>query len=231
MPFKYKLSRRLAISRTTMLAVSIMAVACEIVEIAEPTSQEEDVIAVSIQPDSITLQPNQTQRFRVYLNKTADGDTVQVAVVYVATGGSIAQDGLYTAGQTLGIYRVIAATADGVLADTASVTVVPVPVASVAVSPATATIAEGMTIQLLVEPRDSVENPLTGRAVSWASNNPEVAMVSVSGLVTALTAGITTISAASEGASGTAAITVTAARAGKSCRGPEKSLPRSSPPQ
>ena len=39
-------------------------------------------------------------------------------------------------------------------------------------------------------------------------------MVSVSGLVTALTAGITTISAASEGASGTAAITVTAARPG-----------------
>ena len=66
MPFKYKLSRRLAISRSTLFAVSIIAGAYETVEIAEPSSQEEDVIAVFVQPGSITLQPNQTHQFRAY---------------------------------------------------------------------------------------------------------------------------------------------------------------------
>ncbi len=85
MTFKYKLSRRLAISRTTLVAVSIIAVACETVEIAEPTSHEEDVIAVFIQPDSITLQPNQTQRFRAYLSEPG----ISWPVSWSASGGGL----------------------------------------------------------------------------------------------------------------------------------------------
>jgi hypothetical protein len=93
------------------------------------------------------------------------------------------------------------------VADTAEVTVTSVPVASIAVSPAAATITENATLQLTAEPRDSVGNPLVGRVVSWSSNNPEVATVSQRGLVLVLTAGIATITASCEGVRATAAVT------------------------
>jgi acid phosphatase len=51
---------------------------------------------------------------------------------------------------------------------------------------------------------------LAGRTVTWASSNTTVATVSASGLVTGQVAGTATITATSEGQSGTAAITVTA---------------------
>ena len=53
-------------------------------------------------------------------------------------------------------------------------------------------------------------NVLTGFAASWSSTNLAVAMVDGSGLVTALAAGLATITATGGGKSGTAAITVTA---------------------
>src|SRR5207245_3771005 len=52
---------------------------------------------------------------------------------------------------------------------------------------------------------------LPGRTVTWASTNTTVATVNGQGLVTALVAGGATITATSEGQSGSAAITVTAA--------------------
>jgi len=55
---------------------------------------------------------------------------------------------------------------------------------------------------------------LTGRVVGWASSNPAIATVSATGLVTGVAAGAATITATSEGKSGTAAITVTASGGG-----------------
>src|SRR5206468_3890596 len=83
-----------------------------------------------------------------------------------------------------------------------------VPVASVAVAPASATIVVGATQQLTATPLDSAGNPLTGRTVTWTSSDPTVAPVSGSGLVTGVAVGSVTITATSEGKSGTAAITV-----------------------
>src|SRR5713101_7294159 len=59
------------------------------------------------------------------------------------------------------------------------------------------------------EPINSVWN---GRAVAWTSSNPAIASVSASGRVAGLSAGSATITATSEGHSGTAAITVSPAR-------------------
>src|SRR5207245_9129213 len=49
---------------------------------------------------------------------------------------------------------------------------------------------------------------LTGRVVTWASSNTGVATVNGNGLVTGVAAGSATITATSEGKSGTAALTV-----------------------
>src|SRR6266550_229553 len=84
-----------------------------------------------------------------------------------------------------------------------------VPVATVTVSPASAGEQVGQTVQLTATPRDAAGNPLAGRTVTWATSNAAVDTVSATGLVTGILAGSTTITATSEGQSGTAAITVT----------------------
>jgi parallel beta-helix repeat protein len=83
-------------------------------------------------------------------------------------------------------------------------------VATVMVSPATASVPTGQTVQVTATLRDSGGNVLSGRSVTWATSNVPLATVSGSGLVTGVTTGTATITAAtSEGKSGTAAITVT----------------------
>src|SRR5437667_8259930 len=103
----------------------------------------------------------------------------------------------------------ITATSEG-QSGMATVTVTNVPVATVAVSPATAGVQVGATVQLTATPKDASGNPLSGRVVTWASSNTAVATVNGSGLVSGVVAGPATITATSEGKSGTAALTVTA---------------------
>jgi len=97
----------------------------------------------------------------------------------------------------------------GTQAGTAVVTVIPAPVASVVVSPGSATTLVTRTIQLAATPFDSGGTALTGRVVTWATNAPSVATVGSNGLVTAVSAGNATITATSETKSGSAAITIT----------------------
>jgi hypothetical protein len=81
-------------------------------------------------------------------------------------------------------------------------------VASVAVSPSMASVLVGQTLQLSATPKDAAGNNLPGRSVTWTSDTPGVAMVSATGLVAAIAEGTAAITAAADGASSTAAITV-----------------------
>lgn len=83
------------------------------------------------------------------------------------------------------------------------------PVAAVTVVPAAATMAVTGTLQLSATTWDSAGQVLSGRAVAWTSDAPAVATVSPSGIVTAVAPGAATVTAASEGHSGAAAVTVT----------------------
>lgn len=83
---------------------------------------------------------------------------------------------------------------------TATIDVVPVPVASITISPAGAqTVYQGLTLQLAATVKDGAGNPLTGRTVSWTTSNPAIATVSASGLVTGGALGTVQITAESEG--------------------------------
>ncbi len=84
------------------------------------------------------------------------------------------------------------------------------PVATVTVSPATVSLGVGATQSLTATMRDASGNILTGRAVTWSSSAPLLATVSGSGLVTGVVVGTASITATSEGQSGSAAVTVTA---------------------
>jgi Bacterial Ig-like domain (group 2) len=87
----------------------------------------------------------------------------------------------------------------------------PAPVATVTVSPATASVVVGQTVQLSVVTRDASGNVLTGRVVTWVSASGSIASVLSSGLVTGVAPGTAVVTATSEGVSGQATVTVTAA--------------------
>src|SRR5204863_532930 len=89
--------------------------------------------------------------------------------------------------------------------------VTPVPVTTVTVAPASASVLVGQLLQLSATTADSAGNVLSGRTVTWASSNSLVATVTSTGLLTGLATGTTTITATSEGARGTAAVAVTVA--------------------
>jgi len=149
-----------------------------------------------------------TVQFTSY-GKRRNGDSVAVSVVYAATGGSVSATGVYTAGQSPGSYPVIASQSRGTLADTALVSISAVPVASVTVSPAAASLTAGQTVQLAAVTRDSAGDVLTGRTVTWTTTNSGVATVSATGLVAGVATGSASVTANSEGKSSTAAVTVT----------------------
>ncbi|HEV8304671.1 MAG TPA: Ig-like domain-containing protein [Gemmatimonadales bacterium] len=101
----------------------------------------------------------------------------------------------------------------GGASDTAAITVTAPAVASVSVIPATATLEVGKTVQLSASVKDSAGTVLSGRTTSWTSSSTAVATVSAAGLVTAIASGTATITATSEGKSGTATVAVTAVSA------------------
>lgn len=82
--------------------------------------------------------------------------------------------------------------------------------ALVTVTPASADIQVGQTLPLTAVTTDSAGKILVGRPVSWSSSNTLNATVTSAGAVTGHAAGATTITATSEGHSGTATVTVTA---------------------
>lgn len=84
-----------------------------------------------------------------------------------------------------------------------------VAVASVAVSPATASTQVGSTISLAATPKDGAGNALSGRTITWSTSDGTIANVSAAGVVTGVAAGSVTITATSEGKSGQAIVAVT----------------------
>lgn len=102
----------------------------------------------------------------------------------------------------------ITATAEG-KTGTTRVTVTPAAVASIDVTPHTASVQEGRTLQLTATPRDAAGHALTGRTIAWTSADVTKATVSATGLVTGVAPGAANILATSGNIFGSAAVVVT----------------------
>lgn len=84
----------------------------------------------------------------------------------------------------------------------------PDPIAGIEIRPGAASVQVGSTVQLIAQATDAAGQIITGRPVTWSSDKPAVATVSIAGVVTAISAGTAVITATSEGKSATATITV-----------------------
>jgi len=221
MTFKHKLSCRLALMRDRWMVLSTVALALAALAACEkPISltgpDTSAVLRLVISPKVLTLRPHQVADFTA-VGLTSTGVTGSTHVSWSVTSGSMTDTSTtgdqhyarYQAGADAGAAKVVVSGRPGGIADTAIISVMPAPVASVAVSPATMSVQVGGTVQLAAATKDSAGNPLSGRAVAWMSSNPAIAAASPSGLVTAVAAGAATITATSEGKSGTASVTVT----------------------
>ena len=84
----------------------------------------------------------------------------------------------------------------------------PNPVATVTITPASATLSVGSNVQLVATLLDANGDTIRDRSVTWQSSAPQIASVGVDGVAAGLAAGSATITASAEGKSGSAAITV-----------------------
>src|SRR5437016_4845937 len=221
MTFKHKLSCRLALMRDRWMVLSTVALALAALAACEkPISltgpDTSAVLRLVISPKVLTLRPHQFADFTA-VGLTSTGVTGSTHVSWSVTSGSMTDTSTtgdqhyarYQAGADAGAAKVVVSGRPGGIADTAIISVMPAPVASVAVSPATMSVQVGGTVQLAAATKDSAGNPLSGRAVAWMSSNPAIAAASPSGLVTAVAAGGATITATRGGRGGTAPVTVT----------------------
>ena len=169
------------------------------------------VAAMTVSPSSASLAVGGTQQLaaqpkdstgNVLTDRTVTWSSSNTGVSAVSTSGMVTA---MSAGNAT--ITAMSETKTG----TSQITVAAVPVKTVTVSPATASVAVGGTQQLTAIAKDSSGNPLAGRVFTWSSSNTGIGTVSSSGLVAGVAAGNATITATSEGNSGSAAIAVVVA--------------------
>src|SRR3989454_1145258 len=168
------------------------------------------VASVSVTPSPASVAVGTTLQLTATLTDAKGNSLTGRTVTWGTSDANLATvdaNGLVT-GKSVGGPITITATSEGKSA-TSAVTVNAVPVASVDVSPASGTIQVGATTQLTASPKDASGNALTGRIVTWSTSDAGLAIVDANGLVTGKAAGgPVTVTAASEGKTGTAAVTV-----------------------
>src|SRR3989449_2938126 len=167
------------------------------------------VAAVDVSPATAAIYPNATVQLTATPKDAAGTPLTGRTVTWTTSNATVATvdvNGLVT-GKTAGGPVTITATSEG-KSGTSAVTVEPERVASVDVTPSPASVAVGTTLQLTATPKDAAGNPLTGRTVTWGTSDANLATVDANGLVTGKAAGgPVTITATSEGKSGSSAVT------------------------
>jgi len=103
----------------------------------------------------------------------------------------------------------VTATVDQVTSNVVAVTVSLVPVNNITVNPNPGSVKVGLTLQMQAILRDANGNILIGRPVTWTVSDPSKATISPAGVLSAIAAGGITVTATSEGVSGTATVTIT----------------------
>ncbi len=172
------------------------------------------LVSVAVTPASASIAVGATQQFTA-TGTYADGTTANISTaaswsVSSTTVATISATGLAT-GSTAGSANVTAIVS-GITGTAALTVTAPVKtIASIAVSPASASFAAGSTQQFTATATysDGTTGNITSTA-TWSTANPGVATIDASGLATGVTSGSTSVSASQNSIIGTASFTVTA---------------------
>lgn len=169
------------------------------------------VASVDVSPSSASLVVGENTTLTATPRDAAGNPLTGRTITWTSTNNSVASVNAGGVVTGVGAGSATIRASSGGQVGTASVTVTAVPIASVDVTPTSANVDVGATRQMTATPRDAQGNALTGRTISWTSSASGVASVNGNGLVTGVAAGSATITATSEGQSGSASITVTVA--------------------
>ena len=167
------------------------------------------VSSVTITPTSAALLVGQQVLLAAVTKDSAGGTLTGRVVTWTSNDTSVAV--VDATGRVLGKNAgaaIVTATSEG-KSSTASINVSLVPVRTVTVTPNPDTVGVSLTRTLTVALADSAGGPLSGRPVTWVSSDTTKATVSPSGVVSGRAVGSVTITATSEGKSGTATMVVT----------------------
>jgi len=199
---------------TAVAALSLMA--CQDNVTAVPAF-EPKVTTIVVTPTASQVEAGRTVTLTAVVKDQRDSVMTGKSVTWASNNTSVATvaANVITAGATTAtVTGVTKGTASIVASVEGKVTTVPVFVVdpTVATVSVTATVPPtffvGQTLQATSVARDSGNNALTSFTTTWTSSTPTVASVSATGLITALSAGTTTITATTGGKTGTLNVTV-----------------------
>lgn len=166
------------------------------------------VESVTISPALDTLTVGETAQLQAATKDSRGSSLSGRTVTWTSSSDAVATvspSGLVTA---VGIGKAtITSTSEG-KPGTAEIVVIPVPVASVEISPLSRSIPVGGTLQMTATSKDAGGNVLVGRTVSWTTSSAAIATVSTTGVVTAVAPGEVDITAEVEGKTAKSDITV-----------------------
>ncbi|MBZ5630564.1 MAG: Ig-like domain-containing protein [Acidobacteriia bacterium] len=165
---------------------------------------------VNVTPKTASISPNRAQAFSATAQDSSGNTLTGVTFAWVSSAPNVASidsNGV-ALGRTNGSTQ-ITASASGVTSAPATLTVTQ-PIASITISPSTATIAVNATRQFTAAAVDANGNPVTGVIFTWACSFSGTATIDSNGLVTGVAPGTVTILASASGVtSPLATVTVT----------------------
>ena len=192
-------------------ANTVVATSGSIAGTASVTVTTGPLASIAVTPDPVTMAITGTQQFTA-VGHDAGGNVVAVAPSWsvAAAGGAINSAGLFTAGTTPGTFANTVVATSGSITGTATVTVTTGPLATIALTPAPATLAVTGTQQFTAVGRDAGGNVVAIAPVWTVAAGGGT--ISGSGLFTAGTVPGTyanTVVATSGSIAGMASVTVT----------------------
>lgn len=196
-------SRKAGTARITASPIEYPNITCTTtLEAVDPR-----IVSATITPRTGSLRVGIPRQFTVSLADSLGGQIPAGRVVSWTSStpaiASVSATGLVT-GLSLGSARIVV-NAEGTK-DSVTFTVTKVPVATVRLSPLSASVIQGQTQQFTATIEDSTGTAVTDRIVEWSSSDPTKATVNTTGLVSTVAPGTVTISAISETRTGTASL-------------------------
>lgn len=197
-------TRKILLSR--LLHISVILTTYAFASCRDLTTPVTNVATVTIDPRSLTFRVGQRHQLNAIAKDAHNEILVGRSLTWSSsdtTTVTVSVSGMVT-GIRPGEATITANS--GASTGTATITVTAVPVITVEIDPPTVTLYVEQTFALAAVLKDSAGDTLTNRVVTWSSSDTARAIVTDSGVVKAVSAGSATITASSEGKTGTATI-------------------------